>query len=210
MISVIPHRLVSFCALLPIPLTVATASAETGASSSSGAAVVETTRPGLLGAFQVGFAVSSAGPVLFGDVPDTTLDQTTVFEYGGRLAFRFGDPRYHAHRFGVAADYSLVARSDARKLRFLTPQLLYQTGSRLALELGLGWAAGLGTAHYAGEYSGFYSGAELRYAFRQPGDGSHVGVTFGLLGRVVLAKGDLQQSSSFVGAQIEFTYQKGK
>jgi len=197
----IVHSLVS---LLLIAGATAAARADEGASAAGAEA---RTMSDTFHSFQLDLSLASAGPVLFNDVPDTMLESTSVFQYGGGLALVFGDELRDTHRFGLGFDYATVARSDSRKLAFLTPHLIYRTGHPLDLQLGLGWAFGNGTADYAKEYGGFYSGVVLGYSFRRSAD-SKIGATLGLVGRVVLSKKGLQQSSAFVGAQIAFSYHK--
>ncbi|MCX5744256.1 MAG: hypothetical protein NT062_17340, partial [Proteobacteria bacterium] len=99
----------------------------------------------ITGSYQLQLAMTSAGPILFKDTPDRMLEKTSAFEYGGRLAFLLGNERLDAHRFGLGIAYDLAARSDSRKLALITPQLIYETGHPLILQLAVGAAIGNGT-----------------------------------------------------------------
>lgn len=200
----IVHSLVS---LLLLAGATASARADEGASGAADAGAEARTVSDAFHSLQIDLSLASAGPVLFNDVPDTMLERTSVFQYGGGLALVFGDELRDSHRFGLGFDYATVARSDSRKLAFLTPHLIYRTGHPLDLQLDLGWAFGSGTKDYAKDYGGFYSGVMLGYSFRRSSD-SKIGATLGLVGRVVLSQKGLQQSSAFVGAQIAFSYYK--
>ncbi|MBS1125025.1 MAG: hypothetical protein H6Q90_7253 [Deltaproteobacteria bacterium] len=153
--------------------------------------------------------MGSAGPVLFKDTPDQMLESTTAFEYGGRLAFVLGNERLDLHRVGIGVGYDLAARSDTRKLAFITPQLIVETGHPLILQLALGGAIGRGTSEFASNYSGIYTGATLRWSFLDKTRSAPVSVSFGLTGRVIAATKDLQYSSAFVGGQIELVFHLG-
>jgi hypothetical protein len=172
-------------------------------------AVHQRTLGDITGSYQLQLEMDSAGPVLFKDTPDKMLAKTTAFEYGGRLAFFLGNERLDAHRFGIGVGYDLVARSDTRDLALITPQLMYETGHPLILQVALGAAIGSGTSGFASNYGGFYSAATLRYSFLDKSRPSPVSVSFGLTGRVVAASTDLQYSSAFVGGQIELVFHLG-
>jgi len=159
--------------------------------------------------YQLQLAMDSAGPVLFKDTPDQMLESTTAFEYGGRLAFLLGNERLDQHRIGLGVGYDLAAKSDHRKLAFITPQLVYETGQPLVLQLALGGAIGTGTAGFAKNYTGVYTGATLRWSFLDKHKASPVSVSFGLTGRVVASTTSLQYSSVFVGGQLELIFHLG-
>ncbi len=159
--------------------------------------------------YQLHLSMDSAGPLLFQDTPDHMLDTTTAFEYGGRAAFLLGDERLDLHRFGLGVGYDLAAKSESRKLAFITPQLVYETGHPLILQLAVGAAIGSGTSGFASNYSGVYTGATLRWSFLDKRSTAPVSVSFGLTGRVVAATKDLQYSSAFVGGQLEIIFHLG-
>jgi len=171
--------------------------------------VKERTLGDITSSYQLQLGMASAGPILFEDTPDKMLERTTAFEYGGRLAFLLGNERLDTHRFGLGIAYDLAARSESRKLAFVTPQLIYETGHPLILQLGLGAAIGTGTSGFASNYSGIYSGATLRYSFLDKSRASKVSVSFGLTGKVIAATKDLQRSSAFVGGQLELVFHLG-
>jgi len=159
--------------------------------------------------YQLQLAMASAGPVLFQDTPDQMLEETTAFEYGGRLAFLLGNERLDVHRVGLGVAYDLAARSDSRKLAFVTPQLIVETGHPLILQLALGGAIGSGTSGFASNYSGLYTGVTLRWSFLDKRRAAPVSVSFGLTGRVIASTTDLQYSSAFVGGQLELVFHLG-
>jgi len=159
--------------------------------------------------YQLQLALASAGPVLFKDTPDQMLETTTAFEYGGRLAFLLGNERLDVHRLGLGLGYDHAARSDSRNLAFITPQLIVETGHPLILQLAVGAAIGKGTADFASNYSGLFTGATLRWSFLDKHRTAPVSLSFGLTGRVIAATKDLQYSSAFVGGQIELVFHLG-
>lgn len=163
----------------------------------------------ITGSYQLQLALDSAAPVLFRDTPDKMLERTTAFAYGGRLAFLFGNERLDQHRIGLGLGYDLAARSDSRKLALIAPQLVYETGHPLILQLALGYAVGNGSAGFASNYGGVQTGATLRYSFLDRSRRSPFSVSFGLTGRVVAATKDFQYSSAFVGGQIELVFHLG-
>lgn len=162
--------------------------------------------PKLFKSFQVHVGLASGGPVLWTDTPDTRLERTTVFEYGGRVALVFGDEILNPHRVGIALGYDMVARAENRELAFVTPQVVYEIGHPLVLQLGMGWAVGTGTSGFASNYSGLHSGATLRWSFQRASRRSPASVSFGMTGRLVASAKDLERSSAFVGAQIELIF----
>jgi hypothetical protein len=187
--------------VLGAPLTTAIAHADPAA---------DTTRTfgDSLHAYNVQLGLDSAGPVLFKDTPDMSLSDTTVFVYGGRLAFLFGDELADAHRIGLAVGYHTVARSDARSLAMISPELIYETGHPLILQVGLGWAITRGTEGFAENYSGFSPSASLRWSFLGK-PRSVVSAAIGLTGRVIVATKDFDYSSAYLGAQLELSFHLG-
>lgn len=156
--------------------------------------------------YQLHVGLNSAGPLLFRDAPDAMLEELAVFQYGGTLAFLFGNEMADLHRLGIGLGYDLVARSASRDLAFFSPYLAYEIGHPLILQLGLGANVGLGTEGFAEHYKGFYSAAALRYSFRRGHHSSPVSVSLGLSGKFIAATEDLEYSSAFVGAQVELIY----
>jgi hypothetical protein len=179
------------------------------AAADDAAAVHERKLGDITSSYQLQLAMDSAGPLMFKDTPDMKLEKTTAFEYGGRLAFFLGNERLDAHRFGIGVGYDVAARSDSRQLNMITPQLMYETGHPLILQLGLGLAMGNGTAGFASNYGGFATGATLRYSFLDKDKASPVSVSFGLTGKFVASTTSLQYSSAFVGGQIELVFHLG-
>ncbi len=156
--------------------------------------------------FQIHLGLEIAGPVLFADTPDATLESTTTFQYGGRIAFMFGQEILDLHRLGIGVSYDFVAQSDTRELSFVAPYLIYEIGHPLILQVSLGGSVGVGTAGYASNYTGVHTGVALRYSFLRAKRLSPISVSLGLTGKFVFAVRDLRYSSAFVGAQIEIIY----
>ena len=158
--------------------------------------------------FGVSIAVDSAGPLLFKDTPDARLEETRVFQYGARLSFRLGDPRFDKHRGGLALGVSSVARSSTRRLIALDPYFVYAAGQSLQVQIGLGARIGLGTEGFRQNYTGILGLVELRYAFINKGGTSPVTVTPGIYAQFVLNPKTPAYSSAFVGARVELTIHK--
>jgi len=160
--------------------------------------------------YSIRLGLESAGPVLFRDTPDGRIENTSVFQFGGHLAFLFGHERKDFHRFGLALAFNQVAKSDTRKLRFLDPYLVYETGHPLMLQVGLGASIATGTSSFADEYGGLFGLFGLRYSFTREGRDSIVSVSPGLVAKSYLVTSDVQNSSFFVGAQVEIAYSTNK
>jgi len=151
-------------------------------------------------------AVEAAGPLLFPDVPDATLEATTVYQFGGRFSVVFGDELRDVHRIGFGVAYDFAAQSESRKLSFLQPRFIYETGHPLVFHLGLGGNIGLGTEDYAMRYSGLGLEAGLRFSFLRARRWSPISVSPGLLARLYIVPTDLRMASAFLGMQIEVSY----
>ena len=160
--------------------------------------------------FSVRIGLESAGPILFNDTEDQQLERTTVFQYGARLAFLFGDEHRDAHRLGLGLAYNFVADSESRDLKFIDPYLMYEAGHPFVLQLHGGASIATGTKDLADDHGGLYSAAALRYSLDRADRSSMFRVSPGLIAKSYLVTGDMSDSSFFVGAQIEFTYNTNK
>ncbi len=160
--------------------------------------------------YSIRLGVESAGPILFRDTPDQQIEATTVFQLGGRLAFWFGDELKDVHRFGLGLGYSSVATAPSRKLSFVDAYLLYETGHPLILQAGLGASFARGTTDFADQYGGLYGALALRYSFRRQGRDSKVAISPGVVAKSYVTTGDFQNSSFFLGAQLEIAYDLGR
>jgi len=160
--------------------------------------------------YSVRLGIESAGPIRFNDSPDQRLEKTSVFQYGGRLAFLLGNESKDAHRLGLGVGYSFVAKSESRKLNFTDIYAMYETGYPLILQLHSGYSIAGGNGNLSTDRSGIYNAAALRYSLDRPGTSSKVRVSPGLVAKSYLNINDAQDSSFFLGAQIEFTYNSNK
>lgn len=181
------------------------ASAQTAAAGIQ-ANAVSTTPTEFFDNYSLRMGLQSGGPLLFRDVPDGRLEETTVFQFGGRLAFLFGHELKDIHRGGLGISYLSVANSESRSLAFLPVQLIYEAGHPLILQATLGANATLGTDGFKGKYPGVHTGLALRYSFRRPESWSSVMVSPGIFAHANLATGDMQYSTVFIGAQLEIMY----
>jgi len=195
------HRLLVVAGVLGAPAAAHIAHAEPAAGTSRSFA-------DSLHSYNLQVGLDSAGPLLFRDTPDMTLADTTVFAYGGHLAFLLGDELVDSHRLGLSVGYQTVARSHARKLTMITPELVYQTGHPFQLQVGLGYAAASGTADFASNYAGLESSASLRWSFLGKPD-STVSLALGVTGRVIVVTKDFDYSSAFLGAQLDASFHFG-
>lgn len=191
-------------------VTPALASAQTAAASASasmntsGAAYASGTS--FFDNYSIRLGLESAGPLLFRDAPDARVEETSVFQYGGRLAFLFGHELNDIHRGGISVGYLATAKSDSRSLGFVPILLMYEIGHPLVLQASLGANATTGTRGFKGNYSGVATGMALRYSFQSAERWSDVTVSPGLVARANIATGDTQYSSVFLGAQVEIMY----
>ncbi len=69
--------------------------------------------------YSIRLGFQAAGPLLFRDVPDGRVEQTSVFQFGPRFEFMFGNEVRDVHRVGLGFSYLPVARSDSRHLTFV-------------------------------------------------------------------------------------------
>jgi len=164
-----------------------------------------TTAPAFFDNYSIRLGLEAAGPLLFRDVPDGRVEQTTIFQYGGRLGFLFGNELKNPHRGGIGMSYLFTGKSDSRSLTFIPIYLLYETGHPLVLQAALGVNATAGTAGFKGHYAGMHTGLVLRYSFLRE-DSGPITVSPGIAARSNVVFGDMQYSSVFVGAQLEISY----
>ncbi len=155
--------------------------------------------------FQVGGGIEGGGPLFFKDTPDQTLDKTTVFLYGGKISFLFGHYKNDVHKVGLETNFNLIAKSKDRTLMYLSPALVYSVGFPFVLESSLGYTIALGTKDFAENYSGIFSGIELKYVFNN-NDSSPVLISLGLTGKFILPIKDMTYANSFAGISLEIMY----
>lgn len=155
--------------------------------------------------FSVRIGLESAGPLLFEDTADQRLERTTVFQYGGRLAFLFGSEHKDSHRVGLGVSYNFVAKSESRDMQFVDPYLMYETGYPFVLQLHAGASLATGTKELADAHGGLYSAAALRYSLDRTGS-AIFRVSPGIVAKSYLVTSDMRNSSFFVGGQVEFTF----
>lgn len=187
-----------------IPLDDPSVDAEVQTGGDVDAAVSSST--GLFHAYSLVLGLQSAGPLLFRDSADNTLDPIVVFQYGAHLAFVTGDELTDTHRFGLGVAFDRVASTRARHINFFTPYLTYQTGHPLVFHVQLGATIATGEGRIAGNYTGFYSALALGYSFLGDSHASAVSVTPSLVGRSTISVEDIDYSSFFLGAQVEIAY----
>ena len=160
--------------------------------------------------FQIGGALEVGGALYFKDTPDQTVDDTLALLYGARLAFLFGHYRKDDHRFGIAVNYDVAAKSSDRTLMYITPYLIYNIGYPFTLEAGLGYAISVGTEQFAEYYDGLFAGLGIKYTFNSLESHSPVGVALGVNGKFILPFDDLTYTSSYVGVSLEIMYRSNK
>lgn len=181
-----------------------------GDEPAGGAPAAARTFTDAFAAYQLELTASAAGPLRFRDTPDMTLDSTTVMVLGGRLGFGFGDPRRDNHRLGIAVGYQAVARSEARKLAVIVPQLTYETGHPLVLRVGLGYAIPRGTSAFADNYGGAYTSAALAWSFLdRDRPGARVSAALALTAELIVA-GDADYTSAYLGGDLSFRFHLGR
>jgi hypothetical protein len=185
-----------------------TSATPTTTSTSTATSASVTSRPvsEIFKSWAIHVGLITAAPLYFKDTPDTKLEATTVFQYGGRISFLLGDELLDLHRFGLGLGYAFVAHSDSRTASMFTPTLLYEIGHPLILQVGIGYSVGIGTDKFASNYSGVYTQATLKYSFRSLMQRSPVGVSIGLHSSFVFSTTDIGYSSAYLGAQVELTY----
>ena len=145
--------------------------------------------------------------MLFQDTPDGRVEKASVFEYGGRIAFLFGDELLDLHRLGLGVRWDSIATSDTHDLRFITPQLMYEIGHPLILQAGAGYSFASGTDDYAEHYKGWATSAAMRWSFRRRSNANPVSTSLGLVGQFVAAS-TFEKSSAFVGLQLEVIFHR--
>lgn len=161
--------------------------------------------------FDVALGVSGSGPLLFADLPDDRLAPTSVFGWGARAAFRFGDPAVDDHRFGVAFGFQGLARDDLRSLRAFDPALLYAAGERVEVQAGLGYRVAIASPGFLAPdgkapYAGPLASLELRKELIDGHSGPPLVVTAAAFAEGVLALPDPSYSSAFGGLRLELAW----
>jgi hypothetical protein len=179
----------------------AQASAQVSTSGS-----VSATSSGFFDNYSFRLGLQAAGPLLFRDVPDQRVQETTVFQYGPRMAFLFGHEVKDIHRAGLGVAYLPTAKSHSRSVAFLPIFLQYEIGHPLVLQAAAGANVTLGTAGFAGKYSGLHTGMALRYSFQALDKWSPITVSPGIAAQANVSTSAVQYSSMFLGAQIEIMY----
>jgi hypothetical protein len=169
-------------------------------------AEVSSESPGLFSNFSIRLGGQAAGPLLFQDTPDGTVEDLSVFQVGPRIAFLFGHELKDLHRVGLGFTYDFVAKSETRSLGFVAPHLQYEIGHPLVLQAALGGNIGVGTKGFASNYSGLHTGVALRWSFLDEDRWSPVAVSPGIAARANVVPGDMQYTSVFLGAQLEIMY----
>jgi hypothetical protein len=160
--------------------------------------------------FQVGGGFEVGAPLHFKDTPDQTVDKTLALLYGARLAFLFGHYSHDDHRFGLAVNFDVAAKSSDRTLMYVTPYLIYNIGYPFTLETGLGYAISLGTDNFAENYDGLFTQVAVKYTFNSAKKHSPVGVSLGVTGKFILPFDDLTYISAFAGVSLEIMYRSNK
>ncbi len=160
--------------------------------------------------FQLGGGFEVGAPWRFKDTPDQTVDKTLALLYGARLAFLFGHYINNDHRFGVAVNFDVAAKSSQRTLMYITPYLIYNVGYPFTLETGLGYAISVGTSGFAERYDGLFTEVGLKYTFNSTKKHSPVGVSLGAIGKFILPFDDLTYVSAFGGVSLEIMYRSNK
>lgn len=161
--------------------------------------------------FEVGIGLDAGGPILFRDTPNASLDGPTVYQYGTRLGFRFGEPGVDAHRPGVTLGIHSLARATDRSLLAVDPQLVYATGGATELQFGAGWrVASASDGFRSGDevpYGGPLGSVELRHSFLDADATTPIGLVVGGFAEAVLGT-PTTYSTAFVGVRLDLTYRK--
>lgn len=178
----------------------------------SGQAWSQEKAPSPFSGFEVGIGLDGGGPLMFRDTPDDVIEPATVFEYGTRLAFRFGDPEVHHHRFGLGLGLHALARSGSRKLGAVDPMALYATGGATEVQFGAGYRVAMGGDGFTISggrvpYSGPMGSLELRHSFLDGDAEVPLGLVAGLFAEGVLGS-PTDFSTCFAGARIDLTWRK--
>ena len=156
--------------------------------------------------YSLRLGLESGGPLLFRDAPDGRVEETTAFQFGGRLAGVFGHELKDTHRGGLGVSYLSIANAESRSLAFIPVYLMYETGQPLILQGTLGANLTAGTKGFKGHYAGVHTGLALRYSFRDMTSWSDVMVSPGIAAKANLATDNMEYSSVFLGAQVEIMY----
>jgi hypothetical protein len=105
--------------------------------------------------------------------------------------------------------YGFHAKSETRKLAATDAYLMYETGSPLVLQIHAGASFAAGDKALKQAHGKLYTAAALRYSF-SAASASPVMVSPGLVAKSYVSSDDIRQSSFFLGAQIEFSYNTDK
>lgn len=175
-------------------------------------ALAQGSAPSLFQGFEVGIGLDGGGPILFRDTPDERIEPPTVFQYGTRLSFRFGDPEVHHHRVGLGLGLHSLARSGSRKLGAVDPMALYATGGATEIQFGAGYRVGLAGNGFSIRdgsvpYGGPIGSLELRHSFIDGQADVPMGVVVGAFAEAVLGS-PTDFSTAFVGARLDLTFRK--
>lgn len=161
--------------------------------------------------FEVGVGVDAAGPLMFRDPPDARLEAPTVFQYGGRLGFRFGTPDQDPNRLGLELGWHGLAHSDSRQLNAFDPLLVLASGGATEVQVGAGARIALADAGFTvGDrvpFTGPMASLQLRHAFLDEQAAVPVGVSVGGFVEAVLGH-PADYTSVFAGARFDFTFRK--
>ncbi|NOY25406.1 MAG: hypothetical protein GXP62_05990 [Oligoflexia bacterium] len=149
-------------------------------------------------------AVEAAGPLLFQDVPDGTIENTTANYYGLVLTGMIHDEATDTHRLGFGLGVASAARSATRSLTLVTPRLVYETGFPFVFDMALGGAIPLGKGGLDTGHGGVLGELGLRWALHGPK--SKLTVSPGIDTMMVLNPKDPTASSAWLGAQVQLAY----
>jgi hypothetical protein len=192
--------------LASLALAVPAGAQASGTAQVSAASSVSANGAGFFDNYSIRLGLQSAGPLHFRDTPDGRVEQTSVFEFGPRLAFLFGNEVRDIHRAGLGLSYISVARSDTRKLAFIPIYLMYEIGHPLVLQASAGANIASGSSNFTGKYGGVYTALALRYSFQSVDKWSPITVSPGIATMANLSTESMQYSSVFLGAQLEISY----
>ncbi len=179
-------------------------------STAAEAAPAATKKKSVFNNYSIRIGIESGGPLVFRDTADMRAEPTSVFQFGGRIAFLFGSELRDVHRFGLGVSYNFVAKSETRKLKFTDIYAMYEIGHPLILQVAAGASLAGGTKAFADEYGGLYGALALRYSFIRDDRWSSVSVSPGLVAKSYLVTSDARMTSFFLGAQLEFAYNTNK
>lgn len=196
----------------PAPAAAATASAQGSvgmqlgdANKASASATTSSSGASFFDNYSIRFGLEAAGPLHFRDVPDGRVEETSVFEYGAKVGFLFGNELTDIHRGGLQISYLPIAKSDTRNLKLIPIDLVYEIGHPLVLQVLLGYNIQAGTG-FDSKYGGLSTGLALRYSFQSLQKWSPITVSPGIVSRANISSDSWQYSTVFLGAQLEFSY----